>query len=202
MITRKSFRDNLLLLMNRTDETQVELARALGASTSAVSGWLTAEKFPRVEMLNKIAEHFGVPVSSLLSDRTARTSVPVLGRVQAGTPRTAVQDLLDVVDISEHMAAQGEHFGLYVRGASMEPDFLEGDLVIVRRQPSLDAGDIGVFSVGGDDATIKEFKRGKNGGVILLPHNPDFAPLMFSDADVQALPVLLLGKVVELRRAF
>lgn len=200
MVTRKSFRDNLLMLLSSTDETQVELAQAVGASTSAVSGWLTAEKFPRVEMLNKLAEHFGVSVSQLLADRAARTSVPVLGRVQAGTPRAAIQDYLDAVEISEKMAAQGEHFGLIVRGSSMEPDFLPGDLVIIRRQPSLDPGDIGVFSIGGDDATIKEYKRGKN-GIILLPHNKDFAPLMYSDADADALPVLVLGKVVELRRA-
>lgn len=200
--SRKIFRDNLFFLLNKTDESQTDLSNVLGVSTSSVSAWLTGEKMPRIEKMEALADHFGVSVVDLLSPRNTKTSIPILGRVQAGVPTTAVQDVMDYIDIPSQMATQGEHFALEVKGNSMTPDFQEGDIVIVRRQPSVDDGDIAVFSVEGDDATIKEFKRAKN-GIILLPHNTDdFSPMIYTEQDIVSLPVLVLGKVIELRRSY
>ena len=60
--------------------------------------------------------------------------IPVLGDVAAGIPIDAVQDILDYADIDEEMASTGEFFGLRIRGRSMEPRMVEGDVVIVRRR--------------------------------------------------------------------
>ena len=200
--SRKIFRDNIFFLLSKSGEQQMDIANAVGVANSTVSAWLTGEKLPRIEKMEALAEHFGVSVVDLLSPRNTKKRIPVLGRVQAGLPTTAVQDVMDYVDISESMASQGEHFALQVKGSSMTPDFQEGDIAIVRRQPSVDDGDIAVFSIEGDDATIKEFKRAKN-GIILLPHNTeDFSPMIYTEQDVQSLPVLVLGKVVELRRSY
>lgn len=200
--TRKIFRDNLFFYLSKSGEQQTDICNLLGVSSSTVSSWFSAEKMPRVEKIEALAEHFGVSVSDLLSPRNTKTSIPILGRVQAGVPTTAVQDVMDYIDIPSQMATQGEHFALEVKGNSMTPDFQEGDIVIVRRQPSVDDGDIAVFSVEGDDATIKEFKRAKN-GIILLPHNTeDFSPMIYTEQDIVSLPVLVLGKVIELRRSY
>ena len=200
--TRKIFRDNLFYFLSKTGEQQTDICNLLDVSSSTVSSWFSADKMPRIEKIELLAEHYGVTVSDLLSPRNTKKRIPVLGRVQAGLPTTAVQDVMDYVDITESMASQGEHFALQVKGSSMTPDFQEGDIAIVRRQPSVDDGDIAVFSIEGDDATIKEFKRAKN-GIILLPHNTeDFSPMIYTEQDVQSLPVLVLGKVVELRRSY
>ena len=200
--TRKIFRDNLFYYLSKSGEQQTDLSALLGVASSTVSSWVSAEKMPRIEKIEILAEHFGVSVSDLLSPRNTKRSIPVLGRVQAGFPTTAIQDVMEYVEISESMASQGDHFALEVKGNSMTPDFQEGDIAIVRRQPSVDDGDIAVFSIEGDDATIKEFKHAKN-GIILLPHNTeDFSPMIYTEQDIASLPVLVLGKVVELRRSY
>ena len=204
MISRKDLGKTLSDLLLRAEETQGDLAKALGVSTSAVSAWVMGDRFPRVEALNAICEHFGIKTEDLLNIKNNKITIPVLGRVHAGDPTLAVQETLDYIEIPDSMAAQGEYFALYVQGDSMAPDFQEGDTVIVRRQPTLETGDIGVFSIGGDggeDATIKEYKCGER-NIFLIPHNEAYPILMYSFKEVDLLPILTLGKVVELRRSF
>ena len=75
----------------------------------------------------------------LVSARTKR--IPVLGRVAAGIPIDAIEDVLeDWEEIPEAMAATGEFFGLKIKGDSMQPRIAEGDVVIVRSQPDAESG--------------------------------------------------------------
>lgn len=201
MDSREAIRQNIAFYLSQSGASQIELARAVGTSKSSVSAWIAGETVPRMDKIEKMAAFFGVAPSDLMKDRGAKLRIPVLGRVQAGLPTTANQEVLDYVDISEAMAAQGDLFALYVHGESMLPDFREGDIAIVRRQPSLDDGQIGVFSIGGDEATIKEYMAGKN-HIFLKPHNDAFPVLMYSFQEVDLLPVLVLGKVIELRRSY
>ena len=204
MISKERFSSNLNYFLKRAGETQLQLAKAIGVSTSAVSAWITGVRFPHDDTINDIAKHLGISAEDLLGFGPERHSVPVLGRVHAGDPTLAVQETLDYIEIPDSMAAQGEYFALYVQGDSMAPDFQEGDTVIVRRQPTLETGDIGVFSIGGDggeDATIKEYKCGER-NIFLIPHNEAYPILMYSFKEVDLLPILTLGKVVELRRSF
>lgn len=204
MNSRQILRQNLIFYLSRSDLTQKDIAQKLGVSKGSVSGWFAGTNYPRADKLDQLAALLGVSSSDLTSDRSTRTSVPVLGRVHAGDPTLAVQETLDYIDIPDSMASQGDYFALYVQGDSMAPDFQEGDTVIVRRQPTLETGDIGVFSIGGDggeDATIKEYKCGER-NIFLIPHNEAYPILMYSFKEVDLLPVLTLGKVVELRRSF
>ena len=66
--------------------------------------------------------------------------IPVLGRVAAGVPIDAIEDVLDWEEIPEAMAATGEFFGLKIKGDSMQPRIAEGDVVIVRSQPDAESG--------------------------------------------------------------
>lgn len=200
-ISKELLASNLTRLLDRYGESQAQLAQAIGTSTSAISAWATGIRFPRVEYINAIADHFGVDPSVLLNIQEHKASIPVLGHVHAGDPTFAEQETLDYIDISDTMAKQGEYFALYVEGDSMAPDFQDGDTVIVQRQPVLETGDIGVFSISGEDATIKEYKRGER-NIFLIPHNESYSILMYSFKEVDLLPVLTLGKVVELRRSF
>ncbi len=123
--------------------------------------------------------------------------VPVLGRVQAGALDLAVEELEGYIPIqSRHVSqnAADELFGLRVRGESMQgAGILPGDIVVARRQPSADPGDI-VVALVGDEATVKRFKL-RRGRVELHPENAAFRPIVPDPHDLS-----ILGKVIEVRR--
>lgn len=77
----------------------------------------------------------------------------------------------------------------------------DGDVVIVRMQETADTGDTVVVLVNGNSATVKKIKYGPD-GITLLPTNPSYDPMFFSAAEVEALPVRIIGKVVELRAKY
>jgi len=119
--------------------------------------------------------------------------VPLLGRVQAGALNYAVEDLEGYVPVQSRREPD-EMFGLRVQGESMTgAGILPGDIVIVRRQPKADSGEI-VVALVGDEATVKRLRlRGRR--VELHPENSDFDVIV---PDLEELT--LLGKVVEVRR--
>lgn len=127
--------------------------------------------------------------------------IPVLGRVAAGIPLTAAEYIIDTEEISQAMAADGEYFGLQVKGDSMEPKISNGDVVIVRKQSDADDGDLVIALVNGDDAVVKRLKKYKD-GIALISNNPAYDPMYFSNAEIDSLPVEIIGKVKELRAKF
>lgn len=132
-------------------------------------------------------------------DRDGYIHIPVLGRVAAGIPIDAIEEIIDWEDISADMAAGGaEYFGLQIKGDSMEPKISDGDIVIVRKQPDVDSGEIAVVLVNGDDATVKRVKKSA-AGITLISNNPAYDPMFYSNEDIEKLPVAILGRVVELR---
>jgi repressor LexA len=112
-------------------------------------------------------------------------SLPLVGNVAAGTPILAEQNIEDHILISDQLAQEG-WFLLKVRGDSMvNAGILDGDLVLVRPQPSADNGQIIVAMVD-SEATVKRLDR-RNGAVRLLPENDDYEPIVAPDAQVVGL---------------
>jgi repressor LexA len=112
-------------------------------------------------------------------------SLPLVGNVAAGTPILAEQNIEDHILISDQLAQEG-WFLLKVRGDSMvNAGILDGDLVLVRPQPSADNGQIIVAMVDGE-ATCKRLDR-RNGTIRLLPENDDYQPIVAPDAQVVGL---------------
>ena len=158
--------------------------------------------------LSKIAEYFGVSTDYLLShvpaerdDTNKGVSIPVVGIVHAGVPIEAVQDILDFEEITPELAASGEFMALRVSGDSMEPRICAGDVVIVRRQPTAENGDVCVVMVNGDEATLKKIQR-TDDGIMLIPFNSNYAPMFFTNKQIEQLPVTILGKVIENRQKY
>ena len=156
----------------------------------------------------EIAKFFNVSVDYLLgrdevpsSPTSNGTWIPVLGKVQAGIPVEAIQDIIDYEDISNISKDPAEYFALQVKGASMEPKFSEGDVVIVKKQDTAEDGEIVIALVNGDEATIKKLKK-RADGIVLLPLNQQFDMMYYTADDIEKLPVRILGKVVELRSRF
>lgn len=185
---------------------QIEVAQALGVNQSTVSGWENGTREADHETLRRLADYLGVTVDYLLGGagappRRKGRKIPVLGDVAAGIPIEAVEDILDYEEIDEDLALTGEFFGLRIKGRSMEPRIMEGDVVIVRQQETAETGDTVVVSVNGDLATVKRIKIGP-AGITLIPSNPSYDPMYFTCDEVEQLPVRIIGKVVELRAKF
>ena len=185
---------------------QTELSKALGLSESTCSSWVNAINYPRIDKIEMMANYFGVEKSDLIEDKSGVTVlksvlIPVLGRVQAGIPVEAIENIIDYEEITQEVASKGQHFGLKIRGNSMEPRIAEGDVVIVRRQPDVDSGQIGIVMVDGTDATVKRVVKHKD-GITLIAFNPVYPPKFFTNMEIEQLPVEIIGRVVELRGKF
>ena len=127
--------------------------------------------------------------------------IPVLGTVAAGIPISAVEDILDYEEVPQSWENQGEFFALKIKGDSMEPRMESGDVVIVKQQPDANSGDTVIVLVNGDDATCKKLQKTDN-GIMLVSTNPKYPPMFYSTEDIQTKPVVILGKVVELRQKY
>jgi len=131
--------------------------------------------------------------------------IPIVGRVAAGAPIFAEENIEDVIAVDNSIARSGKLFALKVRGDSMkESGLLDGDLAIVRQQHHADSGDI-VVALLGDDATVKRYVRkeskagsGKESEVILKPENREYEPITVK-AGAQ---FSLIGKVVGSMRKY
>lgn len=185
--------------------TQRQVAAHIGINQNTYSYWETGRSRVDTAALPRLAALFGVSVDYLLGNAGEETpkgvKIPVLGRVAAGIPIEAVEDILDYEEISPHMAAQGEFFALQVKGRSMEPRMQEGDIIICKKQADAETGDVAVVLVNGDDATVKKIKK-TSAGLYLLPTNPAFDPLFYTYDEVMDRPVTIIGKVIELRAKY
>lgn len=127
--------------------------------------------------------------------------IPVLGSVPSGIPIEAIEDILDWEEIPASMCSgDREYFALQVQGDSMWPDYLTGDVVIIRKTPCCESGDDCVVYINGYDATLKQVKLGEDGSLSIIPRNPNYPPKTYTAKEVQNLPVSIAGVVVELRR--
>lgn len=196
------FKDKLVELRKARGLTQVELAKYTGLSRSQIGNYETGVRQPKPEIQELLADFFNVKLDYLM-DRANSTinKIPVLGKVIAGIPIEAVEEIIDYEEISESMAQQGEFFALQIKGSSMEPKFSEGDVVVVRKQEDVDNGDIAIVLVNGNEATVKKIKKFEN-GINLIPTNPEYDVFTYSTEEIENLPVRIIGKVVELRAKF
>lgn len=202
----KSCRKNMSL-------SQKEFGQKIGVAESTVSLYESNKRFPDADTLKKMSAFFGVSIDYLLGNSPAKISnqpssdsqgvrIPVLGRVVAGIPLDAIEEIIDYEEIPKSMAATGEFFALQVKGDSMLPTLKDGDVVIVKKQPTVDSGDIAIILVNGNEATVKEVKESP-AGITLIGHNVAvYTPQFYSNEEIKSLPVQVLGKVVEMRRKF
>ena len=210
---------NITRYMQAKGVNRADFCRDLGFNYNTVSDWIHARKYTRIDKIEAMARYFGItkadlvepapppspassqPYRAELTERDERhgVKIPILGRVVAGLPAYADQEVLGYDEITQERARTGEFFALIVRGDSMEPLFMAGDHVIVERQPDVDSGDVAIVGIDGEDATIKRVQK-VDGGIILQPENRAYKPMYFSDKDIIDKPVTIFGRVVEQRR--
>ena len=123
-------------------------------------------------------------------------TVPVLGRITAGKPILAVENLGESLVVDPSFVRGGEiNFLLMIEGLSMkDAGILDGDLVLVRQQPSAKSGDIVAALIDEESATVKRFRQDGD-TIILEPENPDFEPIISDSSSVR-----IIGKVMAVLR--
>lgn len=201
---KETMAKNIRYYMSLYNKTRQDMCDALGVKYSTFTDWVNGNKYPRIDKIEMMANYFHITKADLVEEHTTKKTkfmVPVLGLVRAGIPMDAVEYIIDYEEISEDMARQGEFFGLQIKGDSMEPRITEGDVVIVRKQSTIENGEIAIVLVNGDEATIKKVQK-FNGGINLIPSNPAYDVMTYTNEQIETLPVRVLGKVVELRAKF
>jgi len=179
-----------------------EIGDAVGLrSTSSVHAQLQtlADKgYLRRDPTKPRALELGRDPDTALSMRpSAGRNVPLVGEIAAGGPILAEEQVESVYALPRDLVGDGQLFMLRVRGESMiEAGVLDGDLVVVRQQPSVEQGEMCAAMIDGE-ATVKFFRRTRSGEVLLDPANPAFTPIPVP-ADQ---PATILGKVVTVVRA-
>lgn len=194
--------------------SQKKLSEELNVSKSSINMYEHGSRRPDFDTLEKIADYFNVNIDYLLgkSDIPDKTDIkkmpegmyrynpthkiPILGKISAGLPLYA-EEQLEGYTYTE-LNSGYEYFALRVRGDSMNAARMQdGDIIIVRRQNTVDDGQIAVVLVDNEDATVKRFY--KNGSVVTLQPqstNPVHRPQIY---DLTKTNILILGLVVEIK---
>lgn len=175
---------------------------------------------PSIETLKSLANAMDLDVDTLLkklddnqliflneekykeqfNTSTSTAVVLVYGTIPAGIPMECIEDVLDTEEIPASMLKGGkQYFGLKVKGNSMFPAYLNGDTVIFEKVDDCESGQDCVVMVNGNDGTFKRVLKNEN-GIILQPLNSEYEPLVFTNEQINNLPVKIIGIAKEIRR--
>lgn len=180
---------------HRMPPTVREIGRAFGIASSSVFKHLKA--LERKGLLKRGAmgpRSIELPHLPNVCDECE--SLPLLGRIAAGTPTFAAENVEDSISIDKRFAGKGRCFALRVQGESMiEAGIFDGDIAIVRQQPRVEDGEIAVCLVEEEEATLKRVYREPGGMVRLQPENSRMTPIV-----IRADELIIQGKVVAVQR--
>lgn len=174
-----------------------EIGEAVGlTSSSSVHAQLA--NLERMGFLHKDPTKPRAMSLSTEESKATGTVIPLLGRIAAGTPVMAAEQIEDYVSVPTDFARSGEHFALRVTGDSMiGAGILEGDMVVIRSQESASDGDIVAALLPGpaeEEATVK--RLGHDGPrVMLIPENPTLSPFEMIDGRIVGKVVAVLRKL-------
>jgi repressor LexA len=130
-------------------------------------------------------------------DYELNTSIPIMGRIAAGSPISAIQSQSHSISLPPDLLASGEHFALEVRGDSMiEAGILDGDTVVIKKQDVADTGDIVVALIDEEEATLKRLRK-RGASIALEAANPAYETRIFGPDRVR-----IQGKLISLVRRY
>ena len=210
----KTYSQRIKELRKTRGWSQQVLADKLDVNKVTVSQYERGIRKPDINVVTALCDIFNVSSDYLLGndDVTVRylreedlkqldgaQRVPVFGRVAAGIPIEAITDILDYEEVIG--ATPGEYFGLVVKGDSMSPRIMEGDVLIVHSQPDAETGDIVIAQINGDLAACKRLMKHSD-GISLISLNPAYPPMTYTNKQIEELPITIIGKVVENRQKY
>ena len=198
MMGLKEIAENIKTMRMSRNMTQRDLAKALGVSSSTIAMYETARREPDIETMEALADTFNVPLSSITGENKPtlppglipisdlqRHRIPVLGSMAAGEP-VYDPEFPDVV-VDGPLDAD---FALRVHGDSMQPGYLDGDLVFLRSVPDVPHnGSVCAVSVDNEAALKHVFRYADH--VLLTSDNQQYEPMQyrFAEHDIRILGV-------------
>lgn len=196
----------LEVLRKNKNLSQYELAEKLNMTQQRISAYEKGKREPDIETLKIFANFFNCSIDYLLGKdvlipkKSRQAVVLVYGTIPAGIPMEMIEDIIDTEEIDSNMLkGDKQYFGLKIKGNSMFPEYLEGDTIICEKVENCENGQDCVVMVNGNDGTFKRVFKNEN-GIILQPLNSQYQPMIYSNEQIEKLPIKIIGKVVELRR--
>ena len=187
---------NIDRLLKENRLSQKELAAAIGVEESSVGKWVLGRNMPLMGSVQKVADYFGVPKSSITETESGDVDtirIPICGTIAAGAPIYACQD------IEQYLVGPvlwGVNFGLRVKGTSMiGADIPDGSIVLCKSQEDVDDGEIAVCIIDGEEATLKRVRR-YAGVLVLHPENPSMEDYVFTGKEKATVKIIGLAKKV------
>lgn len=189
--------------------TQEEVGKLIGVQKAAVQKWEngTVRNLKRSTIL-KLAEYFGVSPSNFVDEQDAEAlkisdiytdgfyRIPVFESVSAGLGTYADSKVVDYVPLLVRNPSEAPLLmGLKVQGDSMYPKIEDGDIIVVRKQTSVDSGSIAVVLVDNEEGLVKKVEYGKD-WIELVSINPEYKSRRFTGEDINRLRVVGLVKQI------
>lgn len=186
-LERNIFSRNLKRYMNLKKVSQSDLSRDLNITSSTISDWVNAKKYPRMDKVQLLADYLNISKSDLVeeciqSNLTPITSnliqIPVYGKISCGTGGFNEDYIDGYFSIPENMINKSkEYFGMYADGDSMINENINpGDLIIFEKSQFLNNNEIGCFCIDENIATCKIFQKTSD-MIYLYPANTNYQPI-------------------------
>ena len=187
------YENNLARMKNKVFQ---DICCALGLDPSSV--W--------EEINSSFMSNLNFDNGTIVNTNNDTVQIPVLGKIPAGMPLEAIEDTytIDTIDIpKEWLRGDNKYFALKLEGNSMEPDYLDKDIVIFKQANDCESGQDCCIRINGFDATFKRVRKQEN-GIMVMPLNENnstgFVSTFYSKEEIINKPVEILGVVKQIRR--
>jgi repressor LexA len=197
--------NRIKLLREESKISQEELAKKLNLSKGIISLYENGKRKPSIDVLVVLSEYFHCSIDYILGNSSIRENsntfpatdnpvkLPVLGKISAGLPLLATENIEGYEFApSSQLNSDFEYFYLRCTGNSMNLKFNDGDLLLIQKQNYIEDGEIGVFLIANEDATVKKFHQ-KNDVILLEPmsSDPSYNTQVYGTKEVK-----IIGKVI------
>lgn len=204
--------DKIIFLLDKNNLKQQDLMDYLNLEKSTFSGWKSGKTTSYKKHISEIANFFNVSTDYLLNDEVDSIPsnieplpnekvhmIPIYENVSAGFGAYACSDVVEYIPLFINNSADADDtLCIKVTGDSMCPKIENGDIIVVRKQSSVDSGQIAVVlidSVEGKEGVVKKVTYGKN-WIELISFNPIYPPLHFEGVDILKLSIVGLVKQI------
>ena len=186
---REIFSKNLRHYLSINNKTQSDLSRDLKITTSTISDWVNAKKYPRMDKVQLLADYLGIKKSDLVENKPSNLStphtvsfitIPLYGDISCGNGMFVDDNLVDTIEVVSNGLAgsESDYFAQIASGDSMiNAGINDGDLLIFKKSSSIESGQIGSFCIDDGIATCKKFRQGET-FIQLIPMNPSYDPIV------------------------
>ncbi len=185
---------------------QKDFAKMINLNVNVLSRIELGTRPARYEELLKIAKCLEVSVDELLGNTSNKindsNNNTVFSYESTGNNLDTIEKIIDWEKLPIEYKDQDEFFALIVRDKSMEPRFCEGDILIVKKQNDVDDGELAIVLINGNKVTFKQIRKSEAGITLVGTNTSVYLPHFYSNDDIETLPVIIIGKVIEARIKF